>query len=114
MLFIFNYNNNAWIYPKECNICYKYKIQHKGKSMFPTKLTTTNAAKSIKSAAEKYKPDLFFEIEDLDLITKEFKYHQTPCYKSFTKDVNSATDKKSKNDTSSDTNEKGDFKGVEM
>ena len=28
---------------------------------------------------------MFYEIKDLDLIAKEFKYHQTPCYKSFTK-----------------------------
>ena len=27
----------AWVYPKECSICHKYKIQHKGQSIFQKK-----------------------------------------------------------------------------
>ena len=48
---------------------------------------------------------MYFEIKDLDLIAKEFKYHQIPCYKNFTKEKSTASNELSET--------KGDFKAVE-
>ena len=46
---------------------------------------TEQAVNTIKQAAEASKAQtLFFKIKDLDLITKEFKYHEC-CYKDFTR-----------------------------
>ena len=86
--------SSNWVYPKECNFCHKYKIQHKGRSIFPTQVSTINAEKAIKSAAEKSDSILFFEIQHTDLIAKELKYRTTPSYKQFTKCVgpNSSAD----------------------
>ena len=101
----------AWIYPKECNICKKFKIQHKGISLFPKKIATQAAVGTIKSAAERNHPDMYYEIKDLDLIAKEFKYHQTPCYKTFTKDstIPGAGKESHKNEVDEI---KGDFEAV--
>ena len=102
-----------WIYSKECNFCRKYKIQHKGRSIFPTKVSTKNAENTIKTAAEKFNSDLFFEIQDLDLIAKEFKYHLTPCYKQFTKGVSSNALFDNKNNSKdSSVYEKGNLEAV--
>ena len=46
---------------------------------------TEQAVNIIKQAAEANKAQtLFFEIKDLDLIAKEFKYHEC-CYNNFTR-----------------------------
>ena len=68
-------STSSWVYPKECNLCKKYKIQHKGKSIFPKTITTKTAEETIKLAAEKNHVELYTEIQYLDLIAKEFKYH---------------------------------------
>ena len=58
---------------------------------------------------------MFYEIKDLDLIAKEFKYHQTPCYKSFTKSketiINPLNPQNQDNDDGN-TIESGDFESV--
>ena len=46
-------------------------------------ISTINACITVKVAAQSKSPSLFAEIHDLDLIVKEFKYHQS-CYSSFT------------------------------
>ena len=38
-------------YPKECNICKKYKLKVKGKHEFPITISTLNATETIKAAA---------------------------------------------------------------
>ena len=72
------------VYPKECNICKKYKLKVKGKHEFPITITTLNATETIKAAAMSKKQELHYKIKDLDLISKEFKYHSS-CYKEFTR-----------------------------
>ena len=73
----------AWVYPKNCNLCGKYRIQHQRKKYEPYTITTFNAATSIKAAAKSKNEKLYKEIVDLDLIAKEFKVHKT-CYQKFT------------------------------
>ena len=41
----------AWVHPKECNLCTKFRVQHKGERYKPYKITTYTAEKTIKSAA---------------------------------------------------------------
>ena len=40
------------VYPKECNLCNKYRIMRKGKYIFPVTISTQQAANTIKDAAE--------------------------------------------------------------
>ena len=74
----------AWIYPKECNICSKFRVQHKNKKFEPYKITTKNAQSAIKNAAKATDETLYIEISNLDLIAKEFKVHEH-CYQNFTR-----------------------------
>ena len=68
----------AWIYPKECNLCLKYRVQYKSKKY------ELYAAKNTIKAAAKAKNEMFYkEIKDLDLIAKEFKVHKH-CYQQYT------------------------------
>lgn len=58
----------------------KRKQQH----YFPITVTTEQATNTLKQAAEANKDQsLFYKIKDVDLIAKEFKYHDS-CYKEFT------------------------------
>ena len=72
-------------YPNVCQLCGKHRIQHNKKRYTPYTITTFNSATAIKSAAKSKNEPLYREIENLDLIAKEFKVHQ-PCYKKFTLD----------------------------
>ena len=71
------------IYPKECNLCKKYRVKQKKTHLLPQTVATINACETIKAAAKVKNPLLYSEIYDVDLIAKEFKYHRH-CYKSFT------------------------------
>ena len=79
---------NRWVYPKECNICKQYKIQFKGKSVYPQTIEGDDAIITIKTAAKEKDLAMYYEIKDMDLPSKEFKYHQTPCYRDFTRGYN--------------------------
>ena len=46
-------------------------------------ISTINACITVKVAAQSKSQSLFAEVHDLNLIVKEFKYHQS-CYSSFT------------------------------
>lgn len=61
----------------------------------PRKIVTYNA---VKAAAEMKNFNLYTDIKDLDLVSKEFKVH-THCYGEFTRDI--------------DIYDKGDFEAVE-
>ena len=67
----------AWAYPKECNFCTIFRVQHKGERYKPYKITTYTAENTIKAAAKDN------GIKDLDLIAKEFKFHKH-CYNQYT------------------------------
>ena len=58
------------IYPKECQFC-----KYKGKEHIPSTITTSSAEAKIEEAAAAKAESLYYEIKDLDLIAKEFKYH---------------------------------------
>ena len=62
----------AWVYPKECNICSGFRVQHKRRKYEPYKISTHNAEQTTKAAAKDKDPELFNEIQHLDLIAKEF------------------------------------------
>ena len=74
----------AWTYLGVCNICKKSRMQYKGKKVTPVTITSFQAQKTIKAAAKVKDQDMCNEIEDLDLIAKEFKIHDH-CRKTFLK-----------------------------
>ena len=67
-----------------CNICKKGSVKLKGKKALPIAITTIEATESIKEAAKIKDPKLYAEIKDIDLIAKEFKYHEH-CRRNFTR-----------------------------
>ena len=71
------------IYPNVCQICGKFRKQHKNKRYTPYVIESFNAEYAIKSACKTKNATLYNEIESLDLIAKEFKVHQ-PCYQKLT------------------------------
>ena len=73
------------VYPKECNFCRKYRTKRQQTIYLPITVCTEQAVNTIKQVAEANEDQtLFFEIKDLNLIAKEFKYHEC-CYKDFTR-----------------------------
>ena len=88
LLFVLNVSeehSTRNIYPKECNLCKRYRIKRSGRHLLPTTISTQQAVNTIKEAAEaKEDQSLYYEIKDLDLIAKEFKYHDV-CYREFTR-----------------------------
>ena len=73
------------IYPKEYNLCKRYRIKRSGRHLLSTTISTQHAVNTIKEAAEaKEDQRLCYEIKGFDLIAKEFKYHDV-CYREFTK-----------------------------
>ena len=75
------------MYPKECYVCKKYQVKSKQKTWFPVTIATEQASKRSKDKAESmYGKSLHYEIKDIDLIAKEFKYHQH-CYREFTRPI---------------------------
>eukprot|EP00794_Sanderia_malayensis_P002318 gene2318-2668_t len=78
-------SHSRGIYPKECNFCHKYRNKRKQQHFYPITIATEQAANTLKQAAEENEDQhLFFEIKDIDLIAKEFRYHES-CYKNFTR-----------------------------
>ena len=75
------------MYPKECCFCKKYRVKYKQKIWFPVTIATEQASKTLKDKAESMDDkSLRYEIKDIDLIAKEFKYHQH-CYREFTRPI---------------------------
>eukprot|EP00794_Sanderia_malayensis_P019309 gene19309-21233_t len=105
------------VYPKECNFCKKYRIKRHQKHYYPTTISTLQhntfntfqqAVSTIKQAAEANEDQsLYFEIKDLDLIAKEFKYHNS-CYKEYTRKEKVSLSTVAEGDE----RESGDFKAV--
>ena len=69
-------STSTWVCPGDCNFCHKIRIKYKGQVVLPRKITTFNATKTVKESAKVKDSSLYAEIADLDLIAKEFKYHQ--------------------------------------
>lgn len=75
------------VYPPECNFCKTYRIKRQQQNFWPITISTEQAVITLKQAAEaKEDQSLYYEIKDLDLIAKEFKYHE-PCYRDFTRKI---------------------------
>jgi len=85
----------AWTYPDVCNICKLGRRQFKGKKVTPVTITSFQAEKTIKAAAKAKNPEMYNEIADLDLISKEFKMHDH-CRKTFLKGFGEKSREKSK------------------
>ena len=96
------------VYPKECNFCKKYRVKRQQKHHLPITVSTLQAVNTIKQAAEANEDQsLFFEIKDVDLIAKEFKYHDF-CYKEYKRKEKGSISKV----TEEDERESGDFEAV--
>ena len=75
------------MYPKECYFWKKYRVKYKQKIWFLVTIATEQAWKTLKDKAESMDDkSLHYEIKDIDLIAKEFKYHQH-CYCEFTRPI---------------------------
>ena len=74
----------AWVYPNTCGICKKRIIKYQGRKVVPKTIATNEASDTIKEAAKTKDFELYAEIKDLNLIAKEFKYHEH-CRKNFTR-----------------------------
>ena len=74
--------DSSWVYPNVCNLCKKHRVQFQGKKVTPSTISTYDAEKSFKEDAEEKDKVLFIEIKDLDLIAKEFKFHEH-CRRNF-------------------------------
>ena len=59
-----------------------HAVQYKDKKVTPVTITSFQAKKTIKAAAKAKDQDMYNEIEDLDLLAKEFKMHDH-CRKYF-------------------------------
>ena len=95
------------IYPKECQFCKRFRVKHKGKEHIPLTITTSSAEAKIKEAAAANAESMYYEIKDLDLIAKEFRYHVS-CYKDFVRQ-----DRRSQCQGPAESeNLKGDFEAV--
>ena len=69
-------STSAWVYLDDCNLCHKIRIKHKEQIVLPGKILIVNATKSVKESEKIKDSSRYVEIIDLDLIAKEFKYHQ--------------------------------------
>ena len=75
------------MYPKECYFCKKCRVKYKQKIQFLVTVATEQASKTLKDKAESMDDkSLHYEIKDIDLISKEFKYHQH-SYCEFTRPI---------------------------
>ena len=72
-----------------------------GKQQTPHIVVQMNAVNTEKAAAKVKGPDLYNEIVDLDLFSKEFKYH-TKCYNSSTYENSSLMRNRAKEPTDDD------------
>ena len=80
----------TWLYPNECQLCGKFRFQHKNNRYKPYKITSFSAVDTIKAAAKVKKQSLFNEIEHRDLIAQEFKVHRI-CYQTLTNGYSTVT-----------------------
>ena len=97
------------LYPKECNLCNKDRIMRNSKYLFPITISTQQTVKTTKDAAKaKEDQKLFFEIKDLDLIAKEFKYHDA-CFREYTRKSDQV---QKRNESHSDIQETGNFEAI--
>ncbi|XP_066933544.1 uncharacterized protein [Clytia hemisphaerica] len=89
----------ADLFGKECQLCGKERVQVKGSRIKPHKILTRVAEAAIKNAAKSKDPVHYFDIVNVDLVTKDYKVHNS-CYKRFVKPTTVAT-KSNKSSTSS-------------
>ena len=74
------------------------------KIWFPITIATEQASKTLKDKAETMDDkSLHYEIKDIDLIAREFKYHQH-CYREFTRPI-----KRKSDETERSYSQQGDY-----
>ena len=64
--------NSTWVYPEVCHFCRKGRMSYRAKKVGLAKLEMEEAELLIKQRAQEKNPELFYEIEHLDLIAKNF------------------------------------------
>ena len=85
--------NSTWVYPEVCRFCKNGRVSYRGKKVGLAKPEMKEAELLIKQRAQEKDPELFYEIKHLDLIAKNFWFHEH-CRKDF------ARPKKSSNSVS--------------
>ena len=53
----------AWVYPEECNLCSKFRVQYMSKKFDPYKIATYDAGRTLKAAAKATDQKLYAEIK---------------------------------------------------
>ena len=81
--------NSTWVYPEVCRFCNKWChiegcVSYRGKKVGLAKMEMKEAKLLIKWRARKKDQELFYEIKCLDLIVKNFWFHEH-CRKDFTR-----------------------------
>ena len=74
--------NSTWVYPEVCRFCKKGRVSYRGKKVGLAKLEMKEAELLIKQKAREKDPELFYEIEHLDVIAKNVWFHEH-CRKDF-------------------------------
>ena len=75
-------DSSTWVYPEVCRFCKKGRLSHRGRKVGLAKLEMKEAELLIKRRAREKDPELFYEIEHLDLIANNFWFHEH-CRKDF-------------------------------
>lgn len=100
------------MFPKECFICDKYRIQRSKKNEFPRAIQTYDAEFKIKELSKDRLPEFHFKIKNDDLIARELKVHDS-CYRKFTaNEIKEPSSSKFK--PQSELQEQGDFSNVQQ
>ena len=76
--------NSTWVYPEVCHFCKKGRMSYRGKKVGLAELEMKEAELFIKQRPREKDPELFYEIKHLDLIAKNFWFHEH-CRKDFTR-----------------------------
>ena len=104
------------LFPKECFICGKLRIQKSKIDEHPIVITTTKVVNIIRIATQIKNPELYLEIKDTDLVAKELRYHPS-CYRNYTRDFNESEIQRKEqelfpNSTSGEFQRQGDYESV--
>ena len=75
-------DNSTWVYLEVCLFCKKGRMSYREKKVGLPKLEMKEAELLIKQRARENDPELFYEIDHLDLIAKNLWFHEH-CRKDF-------------------------------
>ena len=114
-------SETADLFPPQCFICKKQRMQRAKKNIKLRCVTTKKAEITIKAAAKEKMASFYYENKYVDLIAKELQYHE-PCYSNFTvgyselfrENIESSRPVESSNSATDDVQQQGDYASVQQ